>query len=117
MSGLINTIFSDKITKLSTYASIGLLILSLFYIIFFYRNLPPLLPLYNQMPWGEDRLGSTIEIFIPPLLMLVAILGNTFFAAFLYERMPLVARALSVTAFLISLLTIIFVFRTIQLVL
>lgn len=74
------------------------------------------MPLYNQMPWGEGRLGTTIELFLLPLFAAIILLCNSVFARFIYQKMPLVARALSVTSLLIAIITVIFIFRTIQLV-
>lgn len=81
-----------------------------------YTNLPPLLPIYNQFPWGEARLAPTPGILIPPLIALSYFVINVFLSAFSYEKYPLIARILAVTTSLIGLLTLLFVIRTITLI-
>lgn len=81
------------------------------------RILPPYLPIYNQMPWGEQRLGTRLEIVIPIILVLVLGLSNLFFSKSIYEKMPLVARILAITSLSISFLALFFAGRTILLLL
>jgi len=116
MSGLINFLLSDKIIRLGSIASIGFLVLSLIYIGFSYFSLPPYIPLYNQMPWGVERLGLKYQIFIPPLISLTIIFMNNVIGYFLYSNMPLVSRMLSITSLLYSIITMIYIVRTIILV-
>lgn len=117
MNGYTSIIASDKILRLGVLTSILLIVLTFIYLGIFYRSLPPLLPLYNQMPWGEARLGNTLEVFMLPGIALAIFFINTFFATRLYAQMPLISRALIVTSFLITLITVIFIFRTVQMLL
>lgn len=117
MKGLISNIWADRVTRIASVASLGLSTVAVVYIILVYQNLPPFLPLYNQMGWGEPRLDDKPFIFLLPSLTLLILIGNTIFASFLYETMPLVARMLSITNLLVSALTLIFIFRVTQLLL
>lgn len=116
MKEYLKIISSDKILRFGMLFSGVLIIISLSYSGLMYTSLPPVLPLYNQMPWGEDRLGIKLELFILPALAFFILLLNSLFAYLFYERMPLVSRALAITCFLVSLIISIFIFRTIQLV-
>ena len=116
MKGLFKKINADKIIRLATYISVAFLILHLLYIIIAFSYLPPFLPLFNQMPWGEERLGIKIEIFLPFIIGLSFFFLNLLLALRLYEKMPLVSRILSITSMLINILAIIFVIRTIELI-
>src|SRR6266496_1061063 len=58
----------DKIIRLSLQISVVLLLCAFIYSVFSYFSLPPLLPLFNQLPWGEERLGQRFEIFLPSLI-------------------------------------------------
>jgi hypothetical protein len=116
MKGQFRKINSDKIIRMSTYISFGLLSLQLIYILVYYFYLPPYLPLYNQMPWGEERIGHKIEIFLPIIITVSFFALNIFISLQLYEKMPLVSRVLCITSLLISILTFIFVVQTVQLV-
>lgn len=117
MNGLIKFLSNDRTIWFSILISLSLLFVSLVLAGLFYRNLPPLIPLFNQLPWGADRLFGKLGIFIPIIVSLVVIIINAFVTRYMYERMPVTARMLNVTGFLISLLTLFFVFRTIQLIL
>jgi hypothetical protein len=116
MKGLFKKINADKIIRLDTYFSFAFLFLHLIYIVILYSFLPPFLPLFNQMPWGEERLGTKIEIFLPFLISISFFSLNLFLALRLYEKMPLISRILSITSLLICILIFIFIVRTIQLI-
>lgn len=116
MRSLIKRIKADRIIKLSTYFSFGFLLLHLIYTSVSYNFLPPFLPLFNQMPWGEERLGVKIEIFFPFLISLSFFSLNFFLSVWLYEKLPLVSRMLSITNLLVCVLSFIFIIRTIQLI-
>jgi hypothetical protein len=85
--------------------------------VFYFFKLPPFIPLFNQLPWGMERLSEKIGIFLPLSLSWCFFIINSIIAAIIYEKMPLMSRIISVTSFLIALLTFIFIARTIQLVL
>lgn len=68
------------------------------------------------MPWGEERLGIKIEIFLPFLITLLFFSLNFFISLRLYEKMPLVSRIVNITSVLLCVLSFIFVIRTIQLI-
>ncbi len=116
MKKLFKKINADKIMRLGTYLSIGLILLHLIYITFYYFYLPPFLPLYNQMQWGRDRLGNKIEIFLPLLITISFFALNLFLSLQIYEKMPLLSRILNITGLLICILTFIFIIQTVQLV-
>ena len=116
MSVLSKQIFADKIIRWGTCATLVLLGLHALYLGIFYRMLPPLVPLFNQLPWGDSRLGTRLEILLPWIITVVFLCVNYFIMTKLYSTMPLVARILSITTLLASLLAIIFIFRTIQLI-
>ncbi len=116
MKGLFKKINADKIIRLATYVSMAFLIFHLLYAIILFSYLPPLLPLFSQMPWGEERLGIKIEIFLPFIIGLSFFFLNLLLALRLYEKMPLVSRILSITSMLINILAVIFVIRTIELI-
>ncbi|MBI2622779.1 MAG: hypothetical protein HYW64_01660 [Candidatus Levybacteria bacterium] len=68
MKVFFSTLRSDRILYVGFLLSVALIILTTVVILFLYRSLPPFIPLYNQLPWGESRLGTKIEIFIPVFL-------------------------------------------------
>src|SRR3989344_4441574 len=76
-----------------------LIIATIAYTLFNYGKLPPLLPIFNQLPWGEERLSETSGIFIPGAAALLIFLFNIFLSAFIYTRSPLISRILTITSF------------------
>ncbi len=103
------------ILRLYIFASV-LIILTIAYLLFSYNKLPPLLPVFNQLPWGEKRLSITPGIFIPSIIVFIIWVFNIFASALIYSRSPLISRMLAITSFLTALLTLLFIARTVQLI-
>ena len=108
---------SDKIVVWSFFATLSLVLTNLILTALFYSHLPPVLPLFNQMPWGKARLGTKEQIFIPISIAFLIFIGNLIFSASLYEKIPLVSRIVCITSFLISLFALLFIIRTFQIIL
>ncbi|CAN5189806.1 hypothetical protein BH09PAT1_BH09PAT1_4590 [soil metagenome] len=117
MNGLIKFLSSDRTIWLSIITSMCFIVVSIFLTGLFYRNLPPLIPLFNQLPWGTDRLIDKVGLIIPSIIGLVILISNAFSTRYIYDKMPITARMLNVTTVIITLLGLVFVFRTIQLIL
>src|SRR6266513_1206634 len=115
MHGISNKVLHDKITKWGLILSFVFSLFGIAYILVVYFSLPPLLPLFNQMPWGEKRLGIKFAIFLPVIVSLVFLSLNFLIMGRIYEKVPLLSRILSITTLLISILAFIFVIRTIYL--
>jgi hypothetical protein len=108
---------ADKIIRWGMTFSFLLLLFQASLIGIFYLKLPPILPLFNQLPWGDDRLGTNYEILLPLVITLVFFLFNYFLLRKLYITMPLISRIIGVTTLLAALLSFIFIVRTLQLIL
>lgn len=93
-----------------------LIMVTVGYILINYPKLPPLLPVFNQLPWGEKRLSETYGIFIPSLVVFVILIFNIFASSLSYPRSPLISRMFAFTSFLTALLAFLFIIRTIQLI-
>lgn len=117
MNASIKYILSDKIILLGFSSSVVLLVLQLLLIILLYHAFPPFVPIFNQMPWGVERLGSKEQLFTPFLIGIIVFIGNIFFSSYIYQKMPLVARILCVTTLLISLFALLFFVRLMQIIL
>lgn len=116
MKKLIKYVIADKILKWSFGVTLFLITIQFAYIGVFYVSLPPLIPLFNQMQWGEERLGTRIEFFLPIVIAAIFSLLNLFLAQKLYEKMPLVSRIVGITTVLVNILSLVFIMRTLQLV-
>lgn len=117
MKNFFKEIASDNITQKGFFTCFVITLLSTVYAIYYFNRLPPLLPLFNQLPWGEQRLVQTAGIFILPSMAFLILLINLILSASVYNRAPLLSRILAVTSLLISVLSFLFVIRTVQVVL
>lgn len=107
---------SDKTFFWSFLLSLVFILFNTAYAAFSYTKLPPLVPLYNQLPWGESRLGMKIEIFIPIGIASFIFITNLFLSSYLYKKMPLISRILCLTSLLITFFALTIVIRAIRLV-
>jgi hypothetical protein len=117
MNGIFSLVKSDKIIRWGMTLAFILLALHALSLAFFYITLPPVVPLFNQLPWGDDRLGVKFEIMLPLVITTLFFIFNYFLLARLYKTMPLVSRIIGVTTLLAALLSFIFILRTLQLIL
>lgn len=116
MKEFFKDIRQDKTARFGFLSSLVLSLIAFFYILITYKNLPLYIPIFNQLPWGDQRLGTTLTIFIPIFIGWLIILFNLFTSALIYQRMPLVSRMLATTALIVMLLTFLFVVKTVMLV-
>lgn len=116
MKEFFKDILSDK-TIVFIYLINGFFITAtIIYILLFYGSLPPFIPIFNQLPWGEQRLGTTLAIFIPVLVALLIFIINVITSAIAYKKIPLVSRMLAATSLLASVLTCLLIVKTIILI-
>jgi hypothetical protein len=69
-----------------------------------YPNLPPYIPFFNSLPWGTDRLFSSIVVIFLPVTFLIIIIINTLLSARLYTTHVLMARMISFNGLLVMTL-------------
>lgn len=96
--------FSDNLIKYSIVLSILLLVGDIVVTLMFYPNLPPYIPFFNSMPWGEARLASPVAAIILCCIGIGVFSLNTVLSVLLYQKQPLLSRILSITSFLFMLL-------------
>jgi hypothetical protein len=88
MKEFIKDIKGDKIVWYGSIATISLIIISLIYVSIIYHLLPPFIPIFNQLPWGVERLGVKVGIFLPFFYMILIFGTNIFlhdYAAYLSD--------------------------------
>lgn len=117
MKELFKNIGNDKVLFGSFSLTLTLIFISLSYIIVLYNKLPPYIPLFNQLPWGYERLGITIMVFLPITAVAAIAIGNIILSSIIYKKTQIVSRMLATTSLLIAFLSFLFIVRTIQLVL
>lgn len=97
-------LFADHFVRISLLLSIIFIIPLIVLIIATYPNLPPLIPFYNSMPWGESRLAISKIVILLPLLLLIILTVNIFQSLFVYKKYTLIARIILFNCFLFLLL-------------
>ena len=117
MRELFKNIGNDKVILGSFSLTFILIFISFIYIIVLYNTLPPYIPLFNQLPWGYERLGTTIMVFLPTVAVVIIAIGNSILSSIIYRKTQIVSRMLAATSLLIAFLSFLFIVRTIQLVL
>lgn len=118
MNGLFNfkEIRSDKIISWGNIITLIIILSSLLSIALQFGILPPYVPIFNQLPWGEDRLGSTPMILLPVAGVVIISLVNIFISSAIYTKSQIISRMLTVSSILSSFLSFLFIVRTIQLI-
>ena len=61
-------ILNDKLAYSAFWATIISLVLQVLLILFSIGGLPPKIPIFYSMPWGESVLSAAIAIWILPIL-------------------------------------------------
>lgn len=117
MKNIISRLRSDRILLRSFLLSILLEILTVSYALLNYNNLPPLVPIFNQLPWGDQRFMTTAGIFIPAIIFMFIFVSNLIIATLVYSKNPLISRIIAATTLLISVMNFIFIVRTILVIL
>ena len=64
MKEFFKDIAQDKTITFAFFINTFFIVASIAYILFSYGKLPPFIPIFNQLSWGEQRLGNQITIFI-----------------------------------------------------
>ena len=116
MKKYFNYLKKDRLILKLYIASLILVLITALYIVINHSKLPPLIPVFNQLPWGAERLSSTPGIFIPSVITSAMFLINIILSVITYSLSPLIARLIAITSFLTTLLTFLFIVRTIQLI-
>ena len=116
MKERVKKLFKDKLVLISFLFVLTIGVIYVIFLLLTYRQLPPLVPLFNQIPWGAERLGVKIQLFFPFGIASAAIFTNTVLLLFVSQDMPLVTRLVSLTNFLIALFALLIVIRTVLIV-
>lgn len=114
MKKFINNIVSDKLAFRGFLASLLFVLLTIIYILINFSKLPPLVPIFNQLPWGNDRLVSAIGIFIPTIIFAVIFCFNIVFTSIVYDKSPLIARIVAAVTLILAFMNFLFIIRTVM---
>lgn len=117
MKDFINSVKRDRVTFYIFLVSFLIGIFGLVLTLINYFRLPPYVPVFNQMPWGNERLVETPGVFIPLVLFLIVFIVNFGFASFLYSKnSPLLARIVASVTLTVSIINFLFIIKLLILI-
>lgn len=117
MKDFIKNIKADKLTYRGFLISFFVGIFTLLIILIVYKNLPPFIPIFNQLPWGEQRLIETIGIFIPLIIFACIFIFNLLFTSLIYSKNPLIARIVAAVTLILAIMNFVFIVKTVFIIL
>lgn len=85
-------------------------------LIFKFNSLPPQIPLYFSLPWGDSQLATSTNIIYLPVFSLLITILNGFWAAMLVKTNPLFSKLLVVFSLIFSFFSLFAVFQIVSLV-
>lgn len=107
MSVNLSFIRADRGIKYAVVLTGVVLLIETVVSIFLYTKFPPLIPLFNSLSWGRDRLAPSFFIFTIPAFILSIMIANIFFASVSYKKHALLSRMVSINLVLISALSLV----------
>lgn len=108
--------FNDRISNLSFAFSFIFILLGFALVSINFNSLPPEIPLYLQRSWGSDQLAARDMIWLEPGLLLVFFLTNYAISLVTMKNEPLTARILGGTIFICSVMGLIALWNSMNLV-
>ncbi|MFH1602076.1 MAG: hypothetical protein ABIB61_03920 [Candidatus Shapirobacteria bacterium] len=94
-----------------------LIALQILTIVYFFTKLPPQIPLYFSLPWGESQLTSSFSLLLLPLFSLIVLFFNLFLASSLIENSDFLADFLIIGSLIFSLFSLMAILESINLAL
>ncbi|HAP37738.1 hypothetical protein A2574_00530 [Candidatus Shapirobacteria bacterium RIFOXYD1_FULL_38_32] len=84
-------------------------------LIYKFNDLPPQVPLFYSLPWGEPQLAPASQLFFLPTFSIVFSLINNLLAATIFSKTTLLSKLLVVSSLVISILSLVTLFQIISL--
>lgn len=112
----IRSLLSDKVHRYGIFLSIGITVVGGAFFLLNMRELPPLLPIFFNRPWGGPQLGTGTHVLFLLLSSTIILFVNLALAAKLYKSIILLSRILIWVSVVTSFLTTIAVIRILLLV-
>lgn len=89
-----------------TISTFSFLFITIFFFLF-YQKLPPKLPLFYSLPWGEPQLGSKEQFLLLPTILILTTLTNTLIASQLHPLQFVLKRILMLSLVFINLIILV----------
>ena len=116
MKELLRSILKDKFYIFSLIAIVILLLLQFLAIAFFYKYIPPQIPIFYSQPWGQEQLADKKLIFLFPIQLILLLIINYFLTALFFLKEKLLAKFFIFGVSLVAVLLSIAFFKILSLV-
>lgn len=104
----------DQLGRSSYLMAIGMMLIMLATIGAVYIKLPPTIPLFFSLPWGEARLSSKLSLLILPIISFAVVMINILLGRIASKLSPLLPRVLAVSSAVVVGMLLIALFGIIQ---
>ena len=95
---------SDKTLSVPLLVSLSSVVLIIATFLILYQKLPPKLPLFYSLPWGQAQLVEKQQFLLMPAVLIMALLINTFIAYHLNQAQYVLRRILMLNLVFISII-------------
>lgn len=92
------------------------IIIQIAFLFWKFNLLPPQVPLYYSLPWGESQLAQASLLFIFPTISLILLLINHLFAISLNKTSLLLSRILLIISLIFSFLSLVAILHIVYLI-
>ena len=89
----------------SLIAALAAVVLSVAFLIIFWKHIPPQIPFFYSLPWGEEQLGQPLMLIGLLLGMVMLFILNTLAALVIYTSSQFLSHMLLLGAASFSILT------------
>jgi len=96
--------------------NLTLIFLQILYLVYRFNSLPPQVPIFFSLSWGESQLGPASTLFILPTLSIIISLINNSIATLIHRSCLLFSRLLVIFSLVYSILSTISLFNIINLI-
>ncbi len=112
----LHTFLENRIIRITTYSSVVLCLLTACIPLFYWKSLPPSIPLWFSKPWGLERLTSIFWVFLPPLSSFCWLITTSSISIRLLKEHLVFSQILSVATLITCIMSFITVTAIITLV-
>ena len=105
--------FRAVFIKIPAVLNLLAIIMSFTYLGFRVRELPPQIPLWHTLPWGNTQLSSPVFLWLIPASLTLFFIINIFLEIFVFNKSDFLAKLLCWQGVLVSFLGLLTLWRVI----
>lgn len=98
------TLVPDRFGRMSYLIGLGIVAGMVAVVVVLISRLPPVVPLFFTLPWGEARLAARVMLYLLPALALGIIIINMSLGRMAARLSPLLLRVLAVCALVVTIM-------------